>query len=419
MGDTTLTNTICEIGIPALLNSKADPQNKINNQFKRGMKVVDLIPVDFKLGVPKFNLADPSKNNYMIQYIYDKPMDLYKKICNSYGLKEGYSALRLYVTGDSVHQETFSNSFSENWIQSQVNGLSKFGENINSITRAFGDTGAAFRKDAAAGVTDLVNKGLGAISTSNNTVNAQLSNFKDSTIINALTNIIINGNKFSLPKTWHDSNYSPSLSLNLQLISPYGHPNAIFNFVLAPLIRLLIMASPNSNDGLTYGNPKYVRVKGYGITNINIGIIDSISLQRGGADTVYNAFKQPLNLNLNISIKPALDGFASIFNEDDSSIKDLMTFDKLLSDPKDSFALETDSGPGFTSIGNIIKSFKVPPQDVLDFSETKIPSTGGGSAVASAQTASSGIISATSNAITNITGGISSLNATPINLSGL
>ena len=174
---------------------------------------------------------------------------------------------------------------------------------------------------------------------------------------------MVQGKHFSLPKVWKQSSYSPSLALNVKLISPYGHPSSIKKHILEPLIKLLVLSSATSDDGLTYGRPKYVKVNAYGITNINLGYIESVSINRGGADTTYNRWRQPTSLDLTISIRPSLNGFASVYDET-GVISEKITVDTV--DTPSDYNIDVSSGPGITTIGNIIKSFRAVPFDIQE-----------------------------------------------------
>jgi len=47
--------------------------------------------------------------------------------------------------------------------------------------------------------------------------------------------------------------YSGNLSVNIRLVSPYGHPKAVKEFILKPLSYLLLLAAPQTTNGVTYG----------------------------------------------------------------------------------------------------------------------------------------------------------------------
>jgi hypothetical protein len=354
---------ILEIGNPITFNARTDPNNIVNNKFIEGMNVVELIPIDYEFDLSNWgSKKDEIKNKppYILAYDFKKAIEKYEKLCKSYDL-EPKKGLRIFLTGDSVHQETITNAYSASNIQTYLNRISDFGNQFGKIRlKELGQEGSDPNSTlgAAKQFASTKFKELGG------TVGSMFGNAGAGTLVaSSLANMFLEGTHFSLPKVWKESSYSPSLAFNVQLISPYGNEEYIKKFVLEPLIYLLLLGSPTSKDGLTYGNPKYVFVKSYGISNINIGVLESITLNRGGADMTFNANRQPTSINLNISIKPAFDGFASVcdtggntdeFNTQNFKIKDIATmndFGKQI--------LSVDSpGPAFTTVGNIIRSFE-------------------------------------------------------------
>ena len=55
-------------------------------------------------------------------------------------------------------------------------------------------------------------------------------------------------------------------------------------------------------------NPIYA----YGLDKITVGAIDSISLRRGGADTSFNKYRQPLSVDVSITFTTIIHGYAAL-----------------------------------------------------------------------------------------------------------
>jgi hypothetical protein len=115
--------------------------------------------------------------------------------------------------------------------------------------------------------------------------------------------------KIDFPKRWVDTTYNKVINLNVTLSSPYGHPDAVNQWIVKPLLTLLLLAAPANIYGLI-GLPLYVRVKGYGLFDIPLGAIQSIIIDRGGSNTKFNIYKQPLKINLTISIVDLYNHFS-------------------------------------------------------------------------------------------------------------
>jgi len=323
-----------EVGNPIKLNDSADPSGRITKKIRTYMNKVDLIPVKFELSIPPDmdikNISEAQIHN-AITYNFAGPIDDYKKNVGQYISGASFSGVRIWTTSDAQMQEDISNTFETNIIEDKMNSLITSQDSLRNAAKSLG---VDMSKIASI---------IGSPAEDTGAQNAA----------STLTGMLVEGKHISLPKIWKGSNYAPSLNLNVRLVSPYGHPKSIRIHVLEPLIHLLALCSPTSPDGLTYGNVGYVRVSAYGISNINLGYIENISIVRGGSDMTFNKFSQPLFVDVNVTIRSAFDGFAMVAGENikTSSIEGAngMTGDKASS--------------GLTSIGSIIKSFQKRPFD--------------------------------------------------------
>lgn len=347
---------LIDIGLPNLLSNgsssnygnklPADPLDIINKKFLDKMKIIDLIPVSWNM-----NIAGSDTESTYIAYDYKEPINKYKKKCVNYGL-DPYSGLRLWLTSETSVSEEFSNDFGENFIQSKLNDISNMSRTVTQSAQSFGSDVAGLaektKSDITSGIDTLIKTFL-----PDNVANP-LAKFA-----NVALGIATEGKHVSLPRVWNSSSYNPTMSLNIKLISPYGSMNTIKKYVLDPLIYLLILGSPETKDGLSYGHVGYVKVKAYGITDINLGYIESISISRGGDNIRYNKYRVPTSLELTISIKPAIDGFGVVVgNENDKFlIREPETNIIMTNGDNNGIKLEKSSG-GISTVGNIITSFR-------------------------------------------------------------
>jgi len=398
---------IQDIGNTLKLRPEIDPGFKVTNWFKQGLNVVDLFPAHFKLDLSG---GSSSSNNKSVEFIvynhgsdvslgfYD-PSERFRNRCIAYGFDKDIAptALRLWITSESTFQEEFGTEYETNLIQSGINGLvSKLHPLLAGIKSNLAATGSK-------GLTQVVNQAVHSVTgfvsdhlkfkAGSNTpltaaqtaANAGVDSI--SSIANLLANNATQFGYISMPKTYSGSSYNPSLNFNVRLISPYGHPKAIQKFILEPLIYLLLLNSPTTRDGVTYGGASYVTVKAYGISNMDLATIDNISIRRGGNDVSYNKYRQPLSVDVNISIKPAADGFAAFINQEINNESGMKMNTREITSPngvkgmaysnlntngqdsgtdwsKNSLNLDNNN-PGthstMTTVGSIIESFKPQP----------------------------------------------------------
>jgi hypothetical protein len=58
-------------------------------------------------------------------------------------------------------------------------------------------------------------------------------------------------------------------------------------------------------------------VKASGLMHFKLGAISSIIITRGGADTVFNKYSQPLSVEVRLMITPLVNGYAMAYKGND------------------------------------------------------------------------------------------------------
>lgn len=201
-------------------------------------------------------------------------------------LKFGFTVLG---TNDSTFNETISNSFGTNRFQEVAGDI---GAKIKSSPIGMVGTAVAYWKsmNSNAGIAALKEQGqfglLGALSG------------------------LVQGVKIELPQVWQNADYTSSLNIMIKLISPSGDSESIRRYIKDPLEILLRATAPVTVDGLTYGYPMLWDVRAHGIMHLKLAAITAMTITRGGNDTVYNKYDEPLNVDVRLMITPINQGFA-------------------------------------------------------------------------------------------------------------
>jgi len=353
-----------EVGNTLKLRENTDPSGRVTKWFRQGLNIVDIMPAHFTLNLTGDNAAFNVYNT-------GEPIDAFKTRCKAYGLDPKDMA-RLWLTGESTFQEEVSNEYQTNSIESMINGL--MGTAVGSYSNMFRQilTGTGTTQKQAANTANQVDPGaVGSINKSIKEATSYASGVigKDaSNIIGNVSSVLIKNllqyKYLSVPKTYSGSSYNPALNFNIRLISPYGHPEAIQKFIVEPLTYIMLLAPPTTDDGVTYGNANYVSVRAYGIADIDLGIIENISIRRGGNDVAYNKYRQPLSVDVNLSIKPAAAGFAAVQS---NTFKDKQhdALNKVATNIANTEAVKPGDGgrmrSSMTTLGNMLESFKAMP----------------------------------------------------------
>lgn len=291
--DETNSNDLKVIGKPSIFDTTIDPNFRIGRYLRNKMNIIDLLPCRFSIPLNKNSEEAKSVSGYKPSIMYDKEMQDYSARCALYGL-DPCKGLRILTTDDTSATDSISSSLKENFFQDKASKLTDVGQSIDSISQSSGLSG---RKNEA------IDQGTDAV---------MAASEGKTNVAKAAVDTVAKGHRVSLPSIWENSTYQPNFTANINLVSPYGHYKAITEFIIKPLTYLLILSAPQSSDGMTYGKPHFLTLHSYGMNYMPLGIISNISMRRGGNDTGFNIYKQPLSINITLSFKYAVEGFASM-----------------------------------------------------------------------------------------------------------
>lgn len=300
-----------EIGKPFKFSEFIDPEERTYKFLATRMNIVDLYPCNYAQAYA-YN-SENKKSIFKYAIGYEAAMNRYKRMCIDYlgaAAVNPPSGVRLFLTDDTVVTDGVMTNYQPNFFQNLADGVSKFAQSITNIGRSMHsysydkfvdsaissiDTNAISNKVASMGLSDKHSDMFGGI----------VDGLKEGAAI------VLKGNRLSLPKIWSESSYTPSFSVTTKLFSPYGSPKAIQEFIIKPLTMILLMGVPHTEDMVSYGKPFALTIRAWGSSYLTLGGITSITLQRGGSDTLYNIYKQPLVINVNIEFTSLVDGIAA------------------------------------------------------------------------------------------------------------
>lgn len=204
-----------------------------------------------------------------------------------YNIDPNIQGLEILCTNDSTFTEVFSNNYKPSWLDSNgqiQNFIGKFDtlKTINSMM-------SSFDADAGRAIMRASNSG--------------------NDILNILSGKAL-GFQTTLPKEWANSDYISGLQIMIRLVSPSGHWKDISQYIIKPMMYLINAASPVTYNGISYGHPMLWQIRAEGMQNIDIGAISTMTISRGGTDTIFNQYNQPLNIDIRISLESIINGFA-------------------------------------------------------------------------------------------------------------
>ena len=185
-----------------------------------------------------------------------------------------FAVFRVDNTG-SV-SESFSNSTVESDLSNKLNSMASSARETR-FTFADGNIGsdlvsqtvqniASAASDFAKGALDKITFGL-------------------SNGISALTG----SGYIDIPKHWQSSNVSlPRSTYTIQLIAPYGNIISKLQNIFIPLAILMAGSLPLSTGSTSYTSPFLVQLYDRGRCQIQLGIIESLSITRGTSNLPFN-----------------------------------------------------------------------------------------------------------------------------------
>ncbi len=253
-----------------------------------------------------------SKSIFKYGIGYDIAMKRYRQMCQNYlGDLNPPSGLRIFLTDDTTTTDGIQTQYTENFFQKMADGLSNLMQGFTSIASSLSSSALNEAVDKllsentinTQNIVEDVAGGLGITSQSTKDVMGEvIKGMKQG------AKIILKGQKLALPKIWQTSSYSSAFTVSTKLFSPYGSPKAIKKYIIRPLVLILLMGMPQTDDMISYGKPFAVTVRSWGTSFLTLAGITNITLQRGGADSVFNIYKQPLVVNVNIEFTSLVDG---------------------------------------------------------------------------------------------------------------
>ena len=209
-----------------------------------------------------------------------------------------HCVLPFYLDAETSISEDFSNDTTESMISQTANGFSQTAREIQFIMGSK-DSGGLLKAMGNA-VTDIGSNIAGA---AGELSSALVGKNLLSRVAGELTTIVTGG-KIIFPEIWSGSSYSKSYNINLKLRSPDPDPVSIFLNIYMPIVLLVSMAAPRQvgNSANSYESPFLVRATYKSIFNCDLGIIQSLSITKGGPDR-WNVMGQPYTADVSITLK--------------------------------------------------------------------------------------------------------------------
>lgn len=212
---------------------------------------------------------------------YNDSIDEVEYLDNGLGLKLNYGtypALFVYYQPDSSLSQTFSNETQESSLASKLNELSNYSKEMAFLAGGLGFPGKGVTVGDGVSAGTLFSLSDMSFSFGSNNILKRIFNRAGEGV-----GTIIGGNNLSLPEIYSNSNMTGTeYVLNIKLVNPYGSPEGAFLFQMRQLSRLLAVSLPRQYGPNGYTAPFIIRAFSKGQFNIQLGIVESLSIRRAG-----------------------------------------------------------------------------------------------------------------------------------------
>jgi hypothetical protein len=115
--------------------------------------------------------------------------------------------------------------------------------------------------------------------------------------------VVLSGANLVFPEIWGDSSYSKSYTVSMNLVSPYGDVEAIYLNIFVPMMHIIGLAMPRQNTPNSFTSPFLVKAFARGMFNCEMGIVDSVSIDKGGSGDAWSVNGLPTEVKISITIR--------------------------------------------------------------------------------------------------------------------
>lgn len=236
-----------------------------------------------------YNQAEQTEKRVGLKGIWDNITDAAEKIQDE--IFGDYKYLKLYVDPNA----SFSESTSNNTTQSQVANLFDTVEGLaKDIQFLSGGDGTSVLESAGGAISDATKALRDKYDAS------QTSNISK---LIGLAEQSIQGSNVIFPEIWGDATYNKSYQFTMNFISPYGDIESIFLNVIMPMMHVIALGLPRQTSANSFTSPFLVKVFSKGWFSCELGIVDSISIEKGGSGDAWNVHGLPNEVKVTISVR--------------------------------------------------------------------------------------------------------------------
>ena len=201
-------------------------------------------------------------------------------------------SLGFYIDSPSQISDSFSNSTGESMLEGLISPASDLSREIGFLLGA----GAGIEIDALKEENfETTQAAIEKIGSSMNGLEV-IKRFKSGLQTVAM------GGKILFPEIWNDSEFTRSYDIDIKLRTPAGDTLSWYLNIMVPILHLIALTAPKQLDANGYNSPFLVRAFYKGLFNIDMGIITSMTINKG-AQAAWTIDGLPTEVDINLQIK--------------------------------------------------------------------------------------------------------------------
>lgn len=207
------------------------------------------------------------------------------------------NTVRFYVDPDVRVNENMNNSTTQSSVVGMVNSFGDMVKEMNFITNST-TGGSLINNDTVNGITSMV-EGL---------FNKLVGEDNNNGIVRTLRQLLNIGQRVAygenliFPDIYNSSSYSKSYEFTVHLRAIYGCRLSYYLDILVPLMHILALGLPRQATANSYSSPFLIKMYAEGIFTCNMGIIDTITINKNSSSEVWNADGLSNEIDVTVSI---------------------------------------------------------------------------------------------------------------------
>lgn len=201
--------------------------------------------------------------------------------------------VQFYVDASSGLSESAENSTDSSKFQGMMDSANEMSKEIQFLINSGGVDAEAYAKAMNDGIDAMTEKMLGE---DYGTIGGVMSR-----ITSGATNVI-QGETMLFPEIYQSSKYNKNYSIIVDLRTPYGNKFSYYMNILVPLFHIIALTVPRQATANTYSSPFLVKAYYPGIFSCNLGIIQSIQIDKAPSGDGWTVDGFPTEVKVTINL---------------------------------------------------------------------------------------------------------------------